>query len=136
MELAPGQVFKLYCATCVKQKNKFFVVALVEPILRCFLINSKMTALQIERDDLAFECIELSRAKHPFLDHDSYLGCNQLFAEYTAKTLCQIVDGSPDRFVGCLDRDVMDEALSRFPENISLPQKRIRELMEAWKSPA
>ncbi|GAA0700519.1 hypothetical protein ISN75_22735 [Dyella marensis] len=136
MELKPGQVFKLYCATCVKQKNKFFVAALIEPVLRCFLINSKMTELQIAKDDLAFECIELSKDKHPFLDHDSYLGCNQLFVEYTAKALCQIVHGSPGRFVGCLDRGVMDEALSRFPKNISLPQKRIRELIEAWKSPA
>ena len=132
MEFAPGQVFKLFCGTCKTPKPKFFVVALVEPKLYCFVINSKMSELQKADQALAWEAVPLLKAKHGFLSHDSYLGCNQLFVEYTAKSLQLSVDADPKLYVGDLHEDAIAEALHRFESNISLPMKRVRELKMAW----
>lgn len=132
MEFFPGQVFKLYCATCADKKDKFFVVALTEPVLRCFLINSDMTKLQQSRDDLALECVPLAQSQHPFLTYDSYLGCNYLFPEYTAKSLNIVLNARPGAYVGNLHQDAMEEAYRRFDQNVSLPKKRIDDLKKCW----
>ena len=136
MDFAPGQVFRLYCATCKDQKTKYFVVALVNPILRCFLINTSLTDLQKDTPELADECVPLLQAQHPFLSYDSYLGCNQLFSEYTARSIEIIHSGNAGIHVGDLHPDAMEEAFRRFPTNVSLPIKRVTELLVEWKVPA
>lgn len=57
------------------------MVAMIDPVIRCFLVNSRPRAIETQ----AMACLALPMlvSDHVFLKHDSYLSASALFAEYT-----------------------------------------------------
>src|SRR5690349_9751057 len=99
MELAVGQVFWLRCQTCKTPKPKLHIIAMVDPML-CFLINSVRTEFQLAREPHIAATPPIFQADHSFLDHDSYIGCNELFAEHTADSILSVMARNPRTYVG------------------------------------
>lgn len=58
-----------------------FVVAMTDPVIRCFLVNSRPRG--IETQAMACLAVPMPVSDHVFLKHDSYLSISALFAEYT-----------------------------------------------------
>jgi len=75
--LTPGRVIHLFCGFTNPAKEKFLVLASVEPGPLCFLINSRITDYITKREYLAKCQVLINREHHSFLTHDSYIDCTQ-----------------------------------------------------------
>lgn len=116
MQIAVGQVFRLQCQTCNPPKLKYFVVACVDPFL-CFLINSQATAFQQSNPTLMAALAPLAANDHPFLTHDSLLGCNMVFGEYTADEVLAIFGKDSSIYLG----DIHQNAVAGIKNAIANP---------------
>ncbi|MEX1828851.1 hypothetical protein [Luteibacter sp. CQ10] len=132
-QVAPGQVYHLLCQTCAKPKNKFFVVATVSPVTRCFLINSAPSPGQARNPDLMAALIPMLEADHPFLDWNSYLAMTDLIGEYKEQDIASAVAKNPKVYRGVLAKNVITALKAALPHNKVLPVARIKELTEVWK---
>lgn len=133
MQVNVGDVFHLYCQTCVTPKWKFFVVALVEPFL-CFVINSKPTRFQQRRPDLLRCLAPISVTDEAYLTHDSFIACNELFSEHTLEELMAKVRDANDRSrrLGALSQSSRDQVARALVGNRFLKRKYLRLLEKEW----
>lgn len=132
MQLAVGDVFLLQCQTCQTPKRKYFVVANLDPLL-CFLINSEPTAFQKSRPEIMQTLAPILMSEHAsFLKYDSYIGCNELFGEYSAGDISNILQSNPSCYVGKLSGTARLAVAAALKGNKILPAKRLAEIAANW----
>ena len=129
--IAIGDVFHLRCKNCNPPKPKFFVVVQSEP-LRMILINSSRTDYQEQRADHVAVIPVIRQHGHPFLSHDSYLGCNELTHEYNHAELAAMVNAKPAIRLGALDASARESVAGAFRHNELVPRKYLRDLRQIW----
>lgn len=131
MPPAVGDVFHLRCQTCRPPKFKFFVVALADP-LRFFLINSRATDFQKADVERMRALAEVLAEEHRFLHHDSLVGCNELFSEYSETELVDAVANDPLCCLGSLSPNARAAVFSALQGNKFIPRKYLSALLVAW----
>lgn len=127
-----GQVFHLWCHFCNPQKNKYFVLAVVEPVPRFFLINSAVNAFQAKRPHLLASILPLKSSACRFLHHNSFLDCTALIGGYTAQQLEDKVTADPRVFVGRLDVNTRRAARAIIAQTKLLPITDKTSLLALW----
>lgn len=120
------------CNTCTPRKQKYFVVALVEP-LKFFLINSRPTPFQLARPDFMRALAPIYSRSDPFLDHDSYVACNTLLGEYTPEEVEAEFELNDRIFKGDLSPQGCCEVRAALVDNKHLPRKYRPLLHTAWQ---
>lgn len=77
----PWQVY--YVTNCVHTKphpkNKFVMIACIDEYPMGFLINSRINLYVQNRPNLLVCQALISRSRHSFLHHDSYIDCRDIF---------------------------------------------------------
>ncbi|MBA0101252.1 hypothetical protein WH218_19660 [Stenotrophomonas indicatrix] len=132
MAAAVGDVFFLRCTLCNPPKDKFFVVALAEP-LKLFLINSEMTEFQRARPDRAMAQAEIAAAEHDFLEYDSIIGCDWLSHEYGQDTLERaLANDKRYRCIGRLSDAARRSVAAALRDNVHIPGKWLKLLKQHW----
>lgn len=131
MQLQTGQVFRLHCQTCATPKMKYFVVAMLNPF-RCFVINSKPTALQLSRPDMMNALARIMEVQHRFLHHDSYVGCGDLFAEHSEAEVLAEYARNPSCYIGDLHGAARKAVARSLDGNRLLPVKYIAKMLQDW----
>lgn len=131
MPIAIGDVFLLRCNTCREPKPKFFVVALLEPF-RCFLINSAPTAFQASRPEQMLALAPILANQHPFLSYNSYVGCNELFAEYSQADIEAAEASDPSVRLGSLHPHARAAVAAALTGNRFLPKLYLAKLQNSW----
>ncbi len=78
--LTPGRVILLHCDfTRPHPKDKFLLVASLDPDPLFFVINSKLTDF-IRRNEHLIRCqVAVDHKTHPFLQHESYINCTEAY---------------------------------------------------------
>lgn len=74
--IRPGAVIHKYCDFTKPPKNKFLVIASVEPDFLVLIINSSINNFFIKNGTDKYH-VKLSNEEHGFLNHDSYANCVQ-----------------------------------------------------------
>lgn len=130
--IANGDVFHLRCKLCNPPKNKFFVVALVDP-LKLFLINSDATDFQKGVPAIMATQAQIFVSEHAFLKYDSLISCDQVSHEYSRDQLQDLIMRDATIRLGHLS-DRAKEAVGRaLKGNEMLPRKYLNALALCWK---
>src|SRR2546423_726525 len=75
-QFLPGQIFYLFCDfTIPSAKDKYVVLACVNPRPLVLLINTKKSELVRTDPELESTQVLLTPSDYPFLRHDSYINC-------------------------------------------------------------
>lgn len=129
---AVGDVIFLRCKNCNPPKDKFFVVALVEP-LKLFLINSEMTAFQKASPDHVIAQAHVSVAEHDFLEYDSLIGCDWLSHEYSDADLERaLTTNNRYKVIGALSPRARQAVAAALQGNVHIPGRWLKQLKECW----
>lgn len=133
LEIKVGQVFLLWCAACRPDpKYKYFVVALVEPRVRYFLINSNPSPLQNADPELLAELAPVMQADHKFLRHDSFLDLTQLMGGPTAAELEDKYLKENHILLGNISTNARRNARRIIGTSISLTGSEVKQLEAIW----
>jgi hypothetical protein len=131
-----GDVLYLRCKNCNPPKQKFFVVARVDP-LWMFLINSERTGFAASRPYHVDATPSILSAEHPeFLDHDSFIGCDQVWFEYANEheQLLGMLKSDGKILAGRLHANAMRAVLAALTTNKLIKRKYLNELIPIWQS--
>ncbi|WP_019304065.1 hypothetical protein [Xanthomonas oryzae] len=129
---AVGEVYFLRCKLCNPPKDKFFVVAMLDP-LKLFLINSEMTEFQQARPEFVVAQAPVLASQHGFLTHDSYIGCDWLHHEYDGPELAKVVaQRGKYRLVGQLSAPARQAVANALVGNVHIKNKFLRVLQGLW----
>lgn len=132
-EIAVGDVFHLRCNLCNPPKNKFFVVALHDP-LKMFLINSDATDFQKSSPAIMAAQARIFASEHTFLEYDSLIGCDHLTHEYRLDQLRDLVLRNPTIRIGHLSDRAKEAVGQALKGNELIPRKYLRALGPCWGS--
>lgn len=111
---------------------KFFVVASVAP-MRQFVINSEATEFQQARPHLMAALAPILEVEHAFLRHDSLVGCNEVFGEYSEDELRAAVQADPSCAKGELSDNAREAVRAALTGNSLLKRGLAAELILAWQ---
>jgi hypothetical protein len=75
--LTPGRVVLFHCDFTTPPKDKFLVIASVEPEPLFLVINSTVNQYIRKREDLSRCQVEIGHEEHAFLEHHSFIDCTQ-----------------------------------------------------------
>lgn len=129
--IALGDVYYLRCTLCNPPKQKFFVVAQAAPILRMFLINSDLSAYERSRPAIVAAKARILAAEHPFLRHDSFVGCDYVSHEY-AQALPDILADYPGVYVGSLSKNARAAVAQALSMNSLLSRRHLADIRPLW----
>lgn len=72
-------VYYFFCTHTTPQKNKFIVITFYDVKPMGFLINSEIHPFIANKYHLRVCQVPLAQENHSFLNHDSYLDCQEVF---------------------------------------------------------
>lgn len=128
-----GDVFFLRCKNCDPPKDKFFVIAQVDPLIT-FLINSNRTSFAETREPYRKATPVIYAAQHvEFLQHDSVVGCDQLWFEYSHEELLRRIRNEPGVRVGRLHVGAVRAVCHALEGNLLLKKKHLNQLVPSWR---
>ncbi len=136
--LVPGQVLYLFCDFTFPPKEKYALVAAVEPTPLLFLINSTIAAFIQRRAELAACQVALSAIDYDFLSHDSFIDCSRVFGCMTRVEIMGQLGDDVSRVKGTLTQAASKAVLCAvaMARTISAAHKRaIQQALKAQASP-
>ena len=77
--LTPGRVVLLHCDFTNPPKDKYLLLAGLDPGPLFLIINSKITEFMRRRPDLSKCQVEIDHNDHPFLRHHSFIDCTEAY---------------------------------------------------------
>lgn len=129
-QLTVGRVLKLFCKFTKPPKEKYLVVANVQPYPILFLINSEINAFIKARPHLLQCQVQIDAASHSFLDHHSYIDCTQANHFTMLDMESQIVQDM-GRIKDCLSSEVIKTIISAVEDSKTLERKHKRWILNA-----
>jgi hypothetical protein len=74
----------LFCEFTTPPKEKYLVLAAINPALLFIVINSEINDFKRNSPDLLESQIELKKDTHPFMLHDSWIDCSKVIRDFDA----------------------------------------------------
>jgi hypothetical protein len=124
--LVPGAVLRLYCQFIDPPKEKYLILACVDPESLLFFVNSEVHPFIQSRPDLAKCQVALRASDCGFLDHDSFADCSHVIRlSHDEDILTELLNNTAG-IVDQLPRHVMDDILRvvRMARTIAAADKR------------
>ncbi|MBA4318489.1 MAG: hypothetical protein C0412_08815 [Flavobacterium sp.] len=81
--IVPGQILKLFCSFTKPPKEKYLLLASVNPTVCIFIINTSIHPFIKSKHDLLEAQVLMKKVDYQFLDHDSYIACHELINHFT-----------------------------------------------------
>lgn len=72
-----GQVFYLFCGFTTPPKDKYLLLACVNPLPLFLVINSEINDFKLKRTHLRERQVLIKTEDYTFLNHDSYIDCTE-----------------------------------------------------------
>lgn len=133
--VAPGQALRLYIPVLYGHpKEKYCVLACLEPKIRLLLINSEINEVILAQPEMS-EChIPIDAESHPFLRQDSYIDCNDPVG-HPDDELERQLKADPTRILGVISDDVCREIRRVIPLSPLLSSYDIEWMLEGLPDP-
>jgi hypothetical protein len=131
-KLQPGRVVYLFCEfTAPRPKDKYLLLACVDPLPLFFVINSEVSDFIKERAHLHRCQVRLDVASHDFLDHDSSIACHEAKSEFSIEDINRQLLSNMDRIKGVISNDVRDQVLAAVKACTVLPNREKMWILKA-----
>jgi len=105
-----GNFVYLFCSfTIPRPKNKFLLILSVDPLILMFIVNSGINDYIKIRPALLDCQLKLKRDDYAFLDHDSYLACEELINKFTIDQVKAQVFNDMSRLSGKITKTTRNE---------------------------
>ena len=125
--LKVGSVIYMHCAFTTPPKNKYMVVASLEPQLLVLLINTEINEYY-KKQNLDIFHVEIDQENHNFLDHNSYANCIEAHTAFSLTDLkSQILTNYAQIHSGWLTDECLEQVYHAVKNNNLM---RIREQKE------
>ena len=118
--LIPGCFVLLYCDFTDPPKDKFFLVASINPLVLLFIVNSNIRPFIANRPKLLESQVLLKPQDYGFLDHDSYLACHEVINYFSLDDIIEELNKDLSRIKGSLTVATRDEIVKILNKNMSL----------------
>lgn len=128
--LTPGRVLLLHCDFTTPPKDKFLVLAAVEPEPLFLVINSRINEYVSKRDHLAQCQVEIGHEEHPFLSHHSFIDCTTARAG-TWRDIYEQLEGNIGRLKDAISPRVREQVIAAVKFAKTIPTKQKTEILSA-----
>ncbi|CAI2407274.1 hypothetical protein [Serratia liquefaciens] len=130
--LRAGAVIYMHCNFTTPPKNKYLVVVCCEPELLVLVINSEVNGFVQSRPELLDCQVDVPKADHDFLDHDSVVDCVET---QTAFNLTEVRDAlftnSRSVYRGRLANYVIREVIDAVDRSETMEARHCRWIRDA-----
>jgi hypothetical protein len=130
----PGSVLYLYCPFTHPPKDKFLLVACVEPILNLFVINSEIPDFVQKRPHLKRCQVKMDVASHPFLTHDSYIDCKDAIISITREHAEEQIYNEMNRLKGNIKEPVKEKVIAAIKSCEKLKPQNVTWILAAFEN--
>lgn len=129
--LRVGAVIHKHCDFTTPPKDKFLVVASLEPRLLVLLINTKINQFYVQQGLDQFH-VPVPEAEHNFLTHDSYTNCVEAQTAFDCSQIRQeVIDNYTNVFKGWLTDDCLEAVYHAVKSNIMIRRGHQKEIISA-----
>lgn len=126
--LRVGAVLYKWCDFTTPSKNKYMVVASLEPKLLILLINSKINQYYVDKGLDQFH-VQIPQADHEFLKHDSYADCIEAHTAFDCSNIRQeVIESYNDIFQGWLTDTCLENVYHAVNNNEVIRQGHKKEI--------
>ncbi len=123
-QLVPGQVVYLHCDfTKPNPKNKYLLIASIQPQVLLYIINSSIHDYISSRPHLLAVQVAIDLKNHNFLEHDSYINCVDTIRCFNYEELESILLTDMDRLKGPISTDVRAQVLAATKASTTLSSR-------------
>lgn len=122
--LTPGRVLLLYCDFTTPPKDKFLVLAAVEPELLLFVVNSQVNEFIRRRDHLMQCQVEIGHEEHQFLNRHSFIDCTMAH-DIALRDIYEQLEADINRLKGEITQSVREQIVAavKFAKTLSAKQR-------------
>ena len=132
--IKPGSVLYLHCPFTHPPKEKFLLVACVEPILNFLVINSQIPDFVQKRPDLKRCQVKIDVASHRFLIHDSYIDCKDAITSLTREHIEEQILNDMSRLKGDIEEPVKEQVIAAVKSCEKLKQQNVTWILAALEN--
>ncbi len=127
--LRVGSVIYKFCDFTTPPKNKFMVVASLDPRLLILMINSEVNQFYIERGLDHFHVL-VPFTDHDFLTHDSYTNCVEAHTAFDYSQMRQeVINNYNDIFKGWLTDECLESVYHAVKNNTVIRRGHQKEII-------
>lgn len=129
-----GSVLHKFCEFTTPPKNKFLVVASIEPKLLVLVINSEINKFYF-REKLDVFHVPVPAEGHDFLSHDSYTNCIEAFEAFDCSDIKhELLINYQEIFKGWLSDECLEEVYKAVKSNFLIRQGHQKEILASIES--
>lgn len=120
----PGQVFYLYCDfTTPTPKEKYLLLASVDPVPLFFVINSNINPFIESREYLRVCQVLLGSSDYDFLDHDSYVDTTTAIDCFHLSDIKKQILGDVNRVKGAINHASKEAVVEAVNKSMTLEKR-------------
>lgn len=133
MPLVAGDIVYVYVSSLQNPKEKFAVLACVDPQPMLLLISTDLTSFKQDNQVLMAEQIVVDCASHPCLRYDSWLDCTEPHACHDLQAQYAV---NPKLRVGHISAALRARIVEVVTASKTLPQRSIKRFLAALAADA
>lgn len=128
-----GNVLKIECSFTNPPKNKRIILVNTNPLIGFFIINSKLNEF-VMNSDLITAQILINSAEHSFIEHDSYVACEEIIYCVSKEEIESQLRNDYSRFLGSINQNLRDLLIATCLQSETLKPIEIELVCENLKS--
>ena len=128
-----GSIVDIFVAHITPPHRKFYVVCCFEPMVLGFFINSGINPYIQKRPRMLEAQVRVTKADHPFLDHDSWLDCTEVHT-FTRTYLEREIRTNPEADCGDIAAAVEREMLGVIVRSHTLAGDHVSWITSAFRA--
>ncbi len=128
--LTPGRVLLLYCDFTIPPKDKFLVLACIEPEPLFLVINSQLSEFIRKREWLLQCQVSIKHEDHPFLKHHSYIDCTSAH-KVTSRDIYEQLEKDIKKVKDEISKDTRDQIRAAVKFSKTLPARHKLDILAA-----
>jgi hypothetical protein len=132
--LRVGSVIHKYCDFTTPPKNKYMLVASVEPKFMVLMINSRVNQHYVTLGQDVFH-VKICKAEHEFLAHDSHANCIEAHSAFDLSDIRQeLFDNYTQLHKGWITDSCLEEVYIAVRDNIVMRTSYKKAIMHSIES--
>jgi hypothetical protein len=124
--LTPGKILYIYSNFTNPPKNKYLIVANLERQLLFFTINSAVPNFILKNANLLSTQILIKKSDHPFLEHDSFINCNECINCISFDNIFKQIADDGTRIKGTISHNIRDQIIDTLSNSDTISPEHIR----------